>query len=144
MFFTHDILLRHSGNRKQNSLAVVWLAATLGQRNAYKKLGRKEVNGVDLIQTCIVFGADNQYAQLKPNDGGRPSLCAPDKLLLCVIIKLKRAFSSLQPVDIDLEIAQVRPEHITIDAGSTDMMLLPEFAFKMSNGEIIPASAYAF
>ncbi|KAJ1339212.1 40S ribosomal protein S13 [Batrachochytrium salamandrivorans] len=83
MFFTHDILLRHSGNRKQNSLAVVWLAATLGQRNAYKKLGRKEVNGVDLIQTCIVFGADNQYAQLKPNDGGRPSLCAPDKLLLC-------------------------------------------------------------
>ncbi|KAH6582939.1 hypothetical protein BASA60_001688 [Batrachochytrium salamandrivorans] len=119
MFFTHDILLRHSGNRKQNSLAVVWLAATLGQRNAYKKLGRKEVNGVDLIQTCIVFGADNQYAQLKPNDGGRPSLCAPDKLLLW-------------------------PEHITIDAGSTDMMLLPEFAFKMSNGEIIPASAYAF
>ncbi|KAH6568577.1 hypothetical protein BASA62_005374 [Batrachochytrium salamandrivorans] len=128
MFFTHDILLRHSGNRKQNSLAVVWLAATLGQRNAYKKLGRKEVNGVDLIQTC-------HYLTCPPE---------PLALRLSVIIKLKRAFSSLQPVDIDLEIAQVRPEHITIDAGSTDMMLLPEFAFKMSNGEIIPASAYAF
>eukprot|EP00842_Homolaphlyctis_polyrhiza_P004214 jgi/Hompol1/4794/HPOL_003886-RA len=48
MFFSHEILTL----RKNNSLAIVWLAATLGDRGTQKKLGRKEVTAVNVIDTC--------------------------------------------------------------------------------------------
>ncbi|KAI1316107.1 hypothetical protein EDD11_010421 [Mortierella claussenii] len=48
MFYSKDILVR-----KDNSLGLIWLAATVGShRSGINKLSRKEVNGVNIVKTC--------------------------------------------------------------------------------------------
>ncbi|KAI9099511.1 Rec8 like protein-domain-containing protein [Phlyctochytrium arcticum] len=51
MFYPKDIL----ANKRRSGMAVVWLAATLGPRHSFRKLSKKEVNGVDVAETCAVL-----------------------------------------------------------------------------------------
>ncbi|KAL2920241.1 hypothetical protein HK105_200309 [Polyrhizophydium stewartii] len=114
MYFSHDVL----SSRKKNSLAVVWLAATLGERSSYKKLGRKEVNGVNVIQACsnLMMGVARVHAHQTTFFYGDVN---------SVFLRLKRAFSPLQKEDIDLAVDEARPEQITVSEPVDDLLLEP-------------------
>ncbi|CAG8449541.1 14767_t:CDS:10 [Funneliformis mosseae] len=47
MFYSKEIL-----TQKKEGFGIIWLAATLGSRSNFRKLSKKEVNSVDIVNAC--------------------------------------------------------------------------------------------
>ena len=46
-------------------MAIVWLAATLGEKTSFKKLQKREVMSVDVVKTCEFLQAPSEPMALR-------------------------------------------------------------------------------
>ncbi|KAJ3089704.1 hypothetical protein HK102_005718 [Quaeritorhiza haematococci] len=119
MFYSKDLLT----NQKTSGLAIVWLAATLGSRSTYKKLSKKEVNGVNIMKACEFLTTPPEPMALRLTSnllvGVARLLGAQYTFYLTdvnqVFVRLKRAFTELQHADVNMPVATAKFDAITMD-----------------------------
>ncbi|TPX61385.1 hypothetical protein SpCBS45565_g07292 [Spizellomyces sp. 'palustris'] len=118
MFYSQDILT----SKRRSGLAVVWLAATLGPKHSFKKLSKREVNGVNLVKACDFLTDPPEPMALRLTSNlmvGVTRVYSQQYTFFHtevkqVFMKLKRAWTDVQSGDVDMPAGEARFDAITL------------------------------
>ncbi|KAI8914867.1 Rec8 like protein-domain-containing protein [Powellomyces hirtus] len=137
MFYSKDILT----SKRRDGFAVIWLAATLGPKHSFKKLSKREVNRVNVVNAWYCF-VPNLFvkAELTINVVSSDYLTSPKEPMALrltsnlmvgvtrvyseqytffysevnqVFHKLKRAWAVVQTADLDMPAPEAKIDTIT-------------------------------
>ncbi|KAJ3181937.1 hypothetical protein HDU85_003454 [Gaertneriomyces sp. JEL0708] len=118
MFYSQDILT----SKRQSGLAVAWLAATLGSKHSFKKLSKREVNGVDVVKACDFLKHPPEPMALRLTSNlmiGVTRVYSQQTSFLYteanqVFTRIKRAWADIQSGDLDIIMPEARYDAITV------------------------------
>ncbi|KAI8818981.1 Rec8 like protein-domain-containing protein [Fimicolochytrium jonesii] len=124
MFYSQDIFL----SKGQGGLGIVWLAATLGPKHSFKKLTKREVNGVDLIKACEFLSSPPQPLALRLTSNmmvGVTRVYSEQYAFLYsevnqVFLKLRRSWADNMSGDLDMPVTEARYDAITLQTSEAD------------------------
>ncbi|KAJ3146451.1 hypothetical protein HDU86_008503 [Geranomyces michiganensis] len=126
MFYSKDILT----SKRRDGFAVIWLAATLGAKHSFKKLSKREVNQVNVVNACVELTSPKEpmalrltQVQFLPhiltvirfNTVLIAAQLEPHGEVNQVFHKVKRAWTEAKTADLDMAVPETRVEAITID-----------------------------
>ncbi|KAF2135765.1 uncharacterized protein K452DRAFT_303302 [Aplosporella prunicola CBS 121167] len=140
MFYSHEVL-----TSRKHGVATVWLVATLGSKSKMRKVTRKDILDVNVPKACETIIAPQAPMALRLQSSLLYGISRVYSQQCSYILtdaqnaqtNMRAAIRAIKSVELDLEVAQARPEQLLLE---DDPTFLPDFAlapldFDLSNLE---------